>query len=448
MSDGTGSVGYTVSGLSGKAYKIVTYIKTNNAIPVMVTAFAKGSPTQYGTQSIEADSLGWTKAVTYIGSSGPTDIISTFDYKISANALSSTDSENSNPTVFFTLPEIYETTEFDFYNNSLFPTESPFTYFRAGESYVPSGDSKYSFPSNHRRIASKLLSSESESGGFFGNKYSPVSSILQNPTFFLASPQIPNIKTALASDIAPYKYFVSAPPIARSGVTYNPSITAIYEKGIPTNKIVLKFNTLMTIPTVNLSITTISGNTESTSSQSIVVNSIGVVVLYWTGSAWSTNKWETMPKFNDAGALSLSINVKKISVTQVSKTNNSALTGVTGVSTPTSNIAIDLQRMHLVEVSPRLEIDLSDFVQNIEIDKSLDSKQVALPISSINSNDAKIDLSGIPAMSGSTLVPIFSSQSDQSSTILANLLRKNVKFYINFNLIVILIIRLKQYVYI
>ena len=43
MSSGTGSVAYTVSGLSGKAYKIVTYIKTNNPNPVMVTAFAKGS---------------------------------------------------------------------------------------------------------------------------------------------------------------------------------------------------------------------------------------------------------------------------------------------------------------------------------------------------------------------------------------------------------------------
>jgi hypothetical protein len=435
MSDGTGSVGYAVTGLSGKAYKIVTYIKTNNATPVMVTAFAKGSKTQYGTTSIESDSLGWTKAVTYIGSSGPIDTISSFDYKITANALSSTDSENSNPTVFFTLPEIYETTQFDFYNNSLFPTESPFTYFRPGESYVPSGDSKYSFPSNYRRISSKILNSESTSGGFFGNKYSPVSSILQNPTFFLAASPIPNVKTALVSDIAPYKYFVSD--------SNSRNITAIYEKGIPTNKVVLKFNTLMTIPTVSISITTISGNTESTSSQSIVVNSSGVVVLYWNGSAWTDKKWgdptaspvTTMPKFNDAGALSLSINVKKIKVTQTSSEPKSELTGTTGISTPTSNIALDLKRMHLIEVSPRLEIDLSDFVQNIEIDKSLDSKQVALPISSINTNDAKIDLSGIPAMSGSTLVPIFSSQSNQASTILANLLRKNIKFYVNFNLI-------------
>lgn len=428
MSGGTGSVSYTASSLSGKAYKIVTYIKTNNAIPVMVTAFAKGSDTQYGTDSIEADSLGWTKAVTYIGSSGSLDTISSFVYKITANALTSTDSENASPTVYFTEPEIYETTAFDFYNHSLFPTESPFTYFRPGESYVSTGDPKHSFPSNYRRIASKLLSSESASGGFFGNKYSPVSSIVQNPKFFLAAPPIANIKTALASDISPYKYFVSD--------SNSRSITAIYEKVILTNKIVLKFNTMMTVPTVTVAITTITGGTESTSSQSVTVNSNGVVVLYLTGSAWSTNKWETMPKFDSAGALAVSRNVKKITVTQTATQNNSALSGINGISDPDSDIFLDLKRMHLIEVSPRLEIDLSDFVQNVDIDKSLDSGQTSLPISSINTNDAKINFSGIPAMSGSTLVPIFSSQaSNPSLTILSNMLRKNIKFYINFNLI-------------
>ena len=427
MSSGTGSVSYTFSGLSGKAYKIVTYIKTNRATPVMVTASAKGSENQYGTENVEVDSLGWTKAITYIGSSGTLDTISSFVYKIAANTLSSADADDLSTIVRYTLPEVYETTIFDFYNNSLFPTESAFTYFRPGESYVSSGDTKYSFPSNYRRIASKLLSTESSSGGFFGNKYSPVSSIVQNPKFFLASPPIANIKTALASDIAPYKYFVSDPS--------SRSITAIYEKVVLTNKIVLKFNTLMTIPTISVSITTVTGGTESTSSQSITVGSSGVVVLHWTGSAWSTDKWSTMPKFDSAGALSLSRNVKKITVTQTSSQTNSALSSITGVSTTNSNIYLDLSRMHLIEVSPRLEIDLSDFVQNVSIDKSLDSGQTGLPISSINTNDARITLSGIPAINGSTLVPIFSSQSNQASTILANILRKNIKFYINFNLI-------------
>ena len=428
MSDGTGSISYTASSLSGNAYKIVTYVKTNDSTPVMVTAFAKGSKTQYGSESVEADSLGWTKIITYIGSSGTLDTISSFIYKISANCISGSD---INPTVYFTVPEIYETTTFDFYNNALFPTESPFTYFRPGESYVPSGDANCSFPAKHRKIISKLLNTESLSAGAYGNKYSPVTPILQNPSFFLAAPPVPTIKTALPSELAPYKYFVSD--------SESKSITAIYEKNILTNKIVLKFNTLITVPTINISINgsliTVDGSQSITLPANSDSISTGVLVLYWTGSAWTKTKWSTMPQFNSTGALSISTTINKICITQVSKTNNSALAAVTGISTPTSNIALDLQRMHLVEVSPRLEIDLSDFVENVEIEKSLDSAQTALPLSSVNTNDARISLSGIPAISGSTIVPIFSSQSNQTSTILANILRKNIKFYINFNLI-------------
>jgi hypothetical protein len=428
MSGGTGSVSYTKSGLSGKAYKIITYVKTNSSTPVMITAFAKGTSTQYGSESIEADSLGWTKAITYIGSYGAAETISSFVYKINANSISG---DEVNPTVYFTKPEIYETTKFDFYNNSLFPTDAPFKYFRPGESYVSTGNAKYSFPAKYRKITSKILNTETLSAGVYGNKYSPVSSILQNPSFFLAAPPMPGVKSALPSDLAPYKYFVSD--------STSKSITAIYKTSILTNKIVLKFNTLMTVPTINISINdsiiTVDGSqaiVPPTNSDSVRT---GVIVLYWTGSAWTKTPWSTMPQFNTAGALSISTNINKITVTQVSKTNNSSLTGVTGVSTPTSNIALDLQRMQLIEISPRLEIDLTDFVENVEIEKSLDSAKTALPLSSVNTNDARISLSAIPSLNGSTLVPIFSSQSNQASTVLANILRKNIKFYINFNLI-------------
>jgi hypothetical protein len=432
MSGGTGSVSYTISSVTSTAYKVITYVKTNNPVPVMVSLSGKGSkPFQFGSEQAEADSLGWTKVVTYIGSHGPADPITSFVYTITANALSNVDYDEDPevyPIVYFTLPEIYETTYFDYQNHSLFPTEMPFTYFRPGESYVPTGDVKYDFPSNYRKIASKILNSETLSEGFYGNKYMPISPIIQNPKFFLGSKVIPVIKNALPTDISPYRYFVSDEE--------SKSITAIYEKAVTTNKIVLKFNTLMTIPTVSLAITTVTGSTESTSSQSIVVNSNGIVILYWTGSAWSTNKWTTatMPKFDSAGALSLSRNVKKISVTQTSKSVKSGISSLNGVEDEETNIGSDLNRMHLIEVSPRLEIDLTDFVQNVSINKSLDSDNSLLPISSLNTNDAQISLSGIPAMNGSTIVPIFSSQSDQSSTILANMLRKNIKFYINFNL--------------
>lgn len=427
MVDGTGTVSYNITTGSSPAYKIITYIKTNNPVPVMVTLSGKGASTQFGSEQVEADSLGWTKVITYVGSSGPTDTISSFVYTITANTLSNDDTD---ATVYFTLPEIYATTYFDYQNHSLFPTEMPFTYFRPGESYVSTGDTKYSFPSNYRKIASQLLNSEVENSGFYGLKYMPITPIIQNPKFFLVKSDIPVIKTALPTDISPYRYFVSDDT--------SKTITAIYEKAITTNKIVLKFNTLMTIPILNIAINGTTITVDGSQSITPLLNddfvSTGILTLYWNGSAWTKTKWSTMPQFSSTGSLSLSTTITKISVTQTSHNLQPEISTLNGVEDTETDIGSDLERMHLIEVSPRLEIDLTDFVETISIDKSLDSDNTALPISSLNTNDASIVLSGIPAMNGSTIVPIFSSQSNQSSTILANMLRKNIKFYINFNL--------------
>lgn len=426
MSGGTGSVEYTVSGLSGVSYKVVTYVKTNNSMPVMINAYGKGSDSQFGSEQVEASSLGWTKIVTNIGASKESDTISSFVYKIVANTLSE---ELDDPIVYFTLPEIYETTLFDYKNGSLFPTDSPFTYFRPGESYVSSGDVKCLFEARYRRIASKVLSTETPttiSGKqFFGNKYMPLSPIIQNPSFFLSSPPVAVLKNALPTDINPYQYFVSDPS--------SKSITAVYEKNITTNKIVIKFNTLMTVPTFNLYINGSIITVDSSTSITPVANSDGynngLITLYWNGTVWTKTPWTVMPQFDSVGALTQTTTINKIRITQISQSINSEFTSYSG-----SSVENDLNRMHLIEISPRLEVDLSDFVQNISVNKSLDSNNSPLPISSLNSNDTRITFSGIPAIKDGSIVPIFSSQSNNSLTVLSNMLRKNVKFYVNFNL--------------
>jgi hypothetical protein len=419
MSGGKGSVSYTITANNGLAYKVITYIKTNNSTPVMITGYGKGTNTQFGSEQIEADSLGWTKMITYIGSSGEADEISSFVYTINANDFSGVD---TNATVYFTVPEIYETTLFDYKNHTLWSTESPFTYFRPGESYVSSGDIKCLLPSAYRKITSQVIN------GYTSATYSPISSIMQNPSFLLASSPVPALKNVVATDISPYKYFVSDKT--------STSITALYEKNITTNKIVIKFNTIMSIPTLNIFINgskiIVDGTEDIVPPNNADNKCTGLLTLYWTGSVWTKTKWSSMPKFDSYGVLAKETPITKITVTQISSSVNSEFVEYKNRNT---NVEDDLGRMHLVEISPRLEIDLTDFVQDVTIDKSLDSGNTSLPISSINTNDARIILSGIPDMNGSTLVPIFSSQSNQSSTILSNMLRKNIKFYINFNLV-------------
>ena len=449
MSGGTGSAQYSVSGLSGGAYKVITYVKTNSPVPVMISTYAKGSESQVGSEQSEATSLSWTKIVTYVSSREPS--VGSFNYKILANSFSE---EQNNALVFFTVPEVYQTTIFDYKNSSLFPTDSVFSSFRPGESYVPSGNIHCSFPAKHRRIASKVLNKETLSNGFFGNKYMPVTPIMQNPSFFLSSPGFSNhesilgpavFKSALPTDINPYRYFVSDPIV--DSPSYSPSITAIYEKGLITNKIVIKFNTLMTVPTFNLYINDSLVNatitnaatppvTATTTSLSPIANSdsynTGVIILYWTGTNWRNTPWQSsdMSKFEADGSLTNTTTINKIRITQISKIDNPAFSYLSR----SASASADLKRMHLIEVSPRLEVDLSDFVTGLDLEKSLDGSNTVLPISSMNSNDVNITFSGIPATKNGSIVPIFSSQSDNSLTILSNMLRNNIKFYVNFHL--------------
>ena len=419
-STGVGSVVYTVSSAGGKAYKIVTYAKTDTVDTILITASAKGTgdnadkDNQYGTTHEELDSLGWTKITTYIGVSDIANSITSFTYSLSSNSL---DVLDYNPIVYFTVPEIYETTYFDYRNASLYPTESAFEYFRPGESYVTSGDVRCTLPTAYRKINSSVIS------GYTADTYSPISPIIQNPGFFLASPPVPVFKTVLPSNLAQYKYFVSDDT--------STSITGIYESAVRTNKLVIKFNTLMTVPTVNIyingSIIAVDGSQSITPPDNLDEECVGLLTLYWTGTAWTKTKWTNPPALNDAGALSISTTVSKITVTQISESINTQFSSYTS-----DYVETDLTRMQIIEISPRLEIDLTNLVESVSIDKSLDSDNSVLPISSLNTNDANIRFTGIPGMNGDTVVPIFSMQSTQASTILANILRKNVKMYIGY----------------
>ena len=415
------TISYTINTASphSSAYKIVTYMQTNSNLPMMVNAYAQGSNTQYGSTSVEVNSFGYTKITTYLGSSGTSDLVSSFVYTIAINPYSNNNITSGNPlTVYFTTPEAFATTYFDYQNHSLWPTESVFQFFRPGESYVYTGNSAASLPSNFREINSEIIN------GVTGN-YPPVTPIIQNPSFTVASSPVPIMKNALPSDMAPYHYFVSDPGIYTDSVIYHPSISAIYQPSVNANKIVLKFNTIMTTPTLTVNI----GNSTVSNVQP---NSEGVLVLYWNGSTWSTSKWSTMPTIGSNGSITNYTSFQKITVTQTAVTVNSSFSSYSSKSSYVTN---DLGRMHVVEISPRIEIDLSAFVMELDINKQLDSKNNYIPISSINPNDAALTLSAIPLTVSNSPVPIFSSQSDLTINILYNMMRKNIKFYFGWNII-------------
>lgn len=417
-------ISYTVTpSTTSGSYKIITYFKTNEDNPIMANIYAKGSSSQFGSSSAEINAFGWIKVETYIGGASSLDTISSFTYDIVLNRFST---EDSLPEVFFTVPEVYKVSYFDYQYHSVWPSDSAFTNFRPGEAYVNTGSSKFEFPSNYRKITKDLVS------GYSSDVYMPVSPIIQNPASINVSPPVPLYKNGLLTDMNQYKYFVSD--------VSQRSVTGLYDKaGILSNKLVIKFNTLMSTPIINLyindSIVTVDGSTSINLALNVakedggVRENAGVLVLYWNGSAWTRTRWTDMPIFDSSGSITKYTTITKVRVTQTSQNIRSEFSSYTSAS-----FLEDVQRMQVIEISPRLEVDLTDYVTSFSVNKSLDSKDTYLPISSINADDATVILSGLPAGNIDSIVPIFSSQSNKTASILKGSLRKNIKLYTNFYL--------------
>lgn len=423
--NGKGSVSYTVTAPNtAKAYKVVTYVKSDTRLPIMLNLHAEGTSTQFGSKTEDINFLGWTKMEMYIGSSGGIgDTISSFTYTISTNPYDPYEEDSAQKTVYFTFPEFYETTYFDYQNHSLWPTDSVFTFFRPGESYINTGNSSFSFPSGYR------IKTKSD------GKYMPQSSIIQNPTSILLSApessleKLPEIKFVAPSDTNPYKYFVSD--------KNSKSISALYEKEILVNKIIIKLNTAISTQVISINIDgeqILVDGTDLIGTDSPSFNG-ETIILYWTGLTWTRNKWTEMPTFDlyGNGDITKKTSFKKITV------NLEYAWPKDSINEYLSDYASqDNHRLHLIEISPRLEIDLSNYIQDVSINKSLDSKNNLVPISSMNSNDASITLSGIPLFDVNDLenrsIPLFSNQSNNGKTILASMLKKNIKLYLHYNL--------------
>ena len=413
------SVSYTFNTTApySPAYKIITYVQTDSDLPIQLNAHADGTPSQFGSTTVDINAFGFVKVITYVGSSSPTDLINSLTYSLVFNTYNSA-SLSTPINIYYTAPQVYPITYSSYQSDSLWPTDSVFSYFRPGESYVPTGNvrawhsSSAPFDSTYRQITTSVIDGQPTS-------YAPITSITQNHKFTLLTPPTPAYKNVLPSDMSPYKYFVSD----SVGVTANPSISGIYHPNTNANKIVLKFNAIQSIPTISVLLD------GSPIASSITVPSNGLLILYYNGSSWSTTPWSTMPIFNNDGSINIVKSFGKITVTQE---NPNITSEFADYSMRSADLAEDISRMHVVEISPRIEVDLTSYVMTLDISKELDSKNNYIPISSINPNSATLTLSAIPLTLNNAPISIFSSQNQ--SSILYNMMRKNIKFYFNWHL--------------
>ena len=212
----------------------------------------------------------------------------------------------------------------------------------------------------------------------------------------------------------------------------NPAgVYALYDKSISTNKIVIK---------------TLNGS----SSDSLYQNRIGSSYIFYTYSA-STNTWteyagSTIGAINENGSLVLywdSVNStwsKTSSISQIS-TDGKSLSNVTQVdgiafkvTSVLSSVSPQDRSVRILEVSPRLLLDLTEYIVDFSASKELDSGDVPLPVGTATANNASLSLENLPRLdSGSSFFSIFSDAS--SKTPLGNILKRDIKVRIKYDLI-------------
>lgn len=240
----------------------------------------------------------------------------------------------------------------------------------------------------------------------------------------------------------PYSYYIS-------GSGWGSKRTwCIYDREIKTNKIVIKVNAIAAKPKMlapdipgeppaaafNIKLL-INKSWVKISSTSMSFNTNGIIVLYWNGTAWTTTPWtsNTVPTISESsGVIDKYVTIQGIAfdcLFQEYTLENSQL-----------NKPDALEVLELVEISPRLELNLTKFVKSVKINKELDSSGIPLPIGITTSNTSIVDLSNIPITIGQAdtngsedndVVPI--SNYSQSSP-LYGLLVKGVKIKGSFNL--------------
>lgn len=222
------------------------------------------------------------------------------------------------------------------YYESLFPATAPFSFIRPGEYAVH----------NNAYVGGIVK-------GFFGSTTSGVAS------YKYTEPK----RNYFVSTHDNYKYWAFVRS-GQSSTAVNKAISANYDRDIRVNKIVIKFETAHTIPTSYAVDLKVGGSwVEAYASTTPLTN--GGLILYRGASAWSTTK-HTSPSIDTNIVTATGIRLRVISVN-------------TGYAP-----------LEVIEISPRLEVDITSEVLNWSVDKTMFEEHEVLPIGYISSNSAEV----------------------------------------------------------
>jgi hypothetical protein len=237
------------------------------------------------------------------------------------------------------------------------------------------------------------------------------------------------VPTAL-SPFNEFKYFITP----RSGdnlTSASFNIFSIYNSPVKANEIYVKTQNLDMPNIVEGKITSVavlvkeSGtwNTAATITTASVIQK-GSFILRWSGSAWTTGSI-TYPQINSTdGTLSGYKTIEGIRL-------QFNLTGNTYSDTKAVNKCL---RVRLIEISPRLKLDLSNFMVSGNVKTSIDEGNLPVPVGMSSANDGSLTLENLPRYASANSGPVFQIFNNNSNSPLAGLIMPEVKFTIYSNI--------------
>lgn len=169
----------------------------------------------------------------------------------------------------------------------------------------------------------------------------------------------------------------------------------LYKNSFKTNNVVIKVNSIINKPST-YSVKALIGNewTEIANQTNSSFNSSGILRVYYNGTSWSNTEWayNSYPKISQvSGDIDKYVTIKGISleVTELQySSGNNEIRGGTA--------AFDLEYLDIIEISPRMSLDLSDYLVDFSVNKEISNDSIPLPLGKISSNTATINFSRIP----------------------------------------------------
>ena len=396
------------------------------------------------SKSVQLEGLDWQKIELY--------------FKTNNDATFRTIALQLNVSSFFLAPNIqvgpawlYEMSESDYYNSKYFPLDSVFSGKRPGEAllnpFIDTYENSASFNFYREMSINDFLDGRYSSMRKNTYSYMNVSNVYERTNDGLGYFQM------IPSSTDKYKYYISDTSSSDKG------ISAYYDQYISINKIYVKINDVFSYYSTAANSSSfviyynIQSGTASGTASSIVLNgpfsfdSNGISVFYYKDGNWLNSSGSA---FSSSIQYAASANSTTTGGWLPPSVGNNGQISDSQIFTQVTGLAFKCQflptnafpntvfgaglppdpedtRLHIQEISPRLEIDITDFVQNYNITKELTNEDSGnnFPLGFITSNSGNISINNFPIYYNNRPFSIFENKNSQS--FLYDLLTQGVK---------------------